>query len=123
MPSGEEFDLAPPSPELLRAMFDEAVPIHTRANIKLTGPSFFDSWNSDLQRQSIPSVVGDHHVAATAEHKKRQVLFARERDGLLNIARACSSHKKPRVASNSECGQGCQWHVLLNFHKSQSIYT
>ena len=57
-------------------MSNERVPIDARANIEPTRGVFVDPRNSNLQNESVPPAIGNHYVAAAAQHKQRQSLFA-----------------------------------------------
>ena len=83
-----------------------------------------DSGDSDLEHEARPAGVGDHQVAAAAEHEQRKASRLREFDGFGHFGnRRCLNEIAGRT-SNLQGGERGQRHVFGDDHgRLPPLYT
>src|SRR5579872_442109 len=106
---------------------DEAVPRFTGSHLEdgsaVVVRAAFDACGCNFDHEPRPAGIGDDKIAATAEHKQRQIPRCSEDDGFSHFGRRAGFDEELRRTSDAEGCQGSKRNVFLQQHGSLSIYT
>ena len=87
--------------------------IEKNAACVMVAGALLNSGDRNLQHQTGPTGVGDSQVAAAFQDQKREILRAREGNGLLDLSVQLGLHQKTGWATDTESGRRSQWDVFL----------